>query len=396
MEELKIQMLGGFSLRMGDRELLDTDTRSRKVWILLAYLICQREQPVSQKKLIDLLWGEEPDSVNPENALRITMHRTRALLEQFCPEYGHGMILRRRGGYQWNGGGELDSDRFEALCQAKTDDPDQRLQNLLDALELYQGDFLPRQSAEVWVIPVSAYLHNLFLSAAREAVDLLAERGRSQEAAEVCRRAIVLEPYSEPFCQVRMQLLAGMGDRRGAAEVYEALNRRLFDDFGISPGEETKAVYRAAVYSPEERILSIEDVMESLRESDSMPGAFQCDYDYFKVLCHAVSRTMERSGSAAHVALLDLSSTPEKELPRQAVDRIMGQLGQQIRLSLRRGDVFCHCSVSQYVLLLPRANYENCQKICERILRGFRRSYPYVNAKVSYIIRPLLPAVLDY
>ena len=83
MGELKVQMLGGFALRMNGQELLDTDTRSKKAWILLAYLISQREYTVSQKKLIDLLWGEEPNSVNPENALRITMHRTRALLEQF-------------------------------------------------------------------------------------------------------------------------------------------------------------------------------------------------------------------------------------------------------------------------------------------------------------------------
>ena len=90
MGELKVQMLGGFALRMDGRELLDTDTRSKKAWILLAYLICQRENTVPQKKLIDLLWGEEPNSVNPENALRITMHRTRALLGWLPVGYARG------------------------------------------------------------------------------------------------------------------------------------------------------------------------------------------------------------------------------------------------------------------------------------------------------------------
>ena len=65
MDELKIQMLGGFSLRLGKRELQDTDTRSKKVWVLLAYLIIHREQTVTQRTLIDLLWGEETDSINP-------------------------------------------------------------------------------------------------------------------------------------------------------------------------------------------------------------------------------------------------------------------------------------------------------------------------------------------
>ena len=131
MDELNIQMLGGFSLKLGDRELMDTDTRSKKIWVLLAYLITHREQSVSQTTLIDLLWGDEPDSTNPENALRITMHRARSLLEQLSPEAGRRMILRRRGGYQWNGGGEVDSERFEALCRQRTEDPQLRLHNLM-------------------------------------------------------------------------------------------------------------------------------------------------------------------------------------------------------------------------------------------------------------------------
>ena len=391
MGELKVQMLGGFALRMNGQELLDTDTRSKKAWILLAYLICQREYTVSQKKLIDLLWGEEPNSVNPENALRITMHRTRALLEQFSPEIGRSMIQRRRGGYQWGVPvEEVDVEVFERLCRQKAENPQQRLSNLLEALAIYKGDFLPRQSAEVWVIPISTYLHNLYLSSAREAVDLLSEQGRTKEAMEVCRRAISLEPYSEVFCQVLMQLLAGSGDRKGASEVFETLNKRLFDDFGITPSEETRAVYRAAVYSPEDRLLSMDDVMNNLSESDAQPGALQCDYDYFRILCFATSRTMARSGEAAHVVLMNLTSGAEKAFPRSSVDRIMGQLSQQIRLNLRRGDLFCQCSVSQFAILLPRTSYEDTQRICDRILKAFHRTYPYINANVTYLTRPLV------
>ena len=391
MDELKIQMLGGFSLRLGKRELQDTDTRSKKVWVLLAYLIIHREQTVTQRTLIDLLWGDETDPINPENALRITMHRTRTLLEQLSPELGRGMILRRRGGYQWNGGGEVDSERFEALCRKTTEDPELRLRNLMEAISLYRGDYLPRQSGEVWVVSTAAYLHNLFVSAAQEAVELLIQQGRSHEAAGVCRRCLALEPCHEGFCRELMQLLAAAGDRRGAAEVYDRLSKRLFDDFGISPSEETRAVYRAAAYSPEDRVLSIDDVMGNLRESDAPSGALQCDFDYFRILCHALSRTMERSGGAAHVVLLDVISTAEREMPRQTIDRVMGQLSQQIRLSLRRGDVFCQCSVSQFTVLLSRANFENCQMICDRILRNFRRAYPYVPIRIAYQIRPLSP-----
>lgn len=391
MDALNIQMLGGFTLKLGDQELQDTDTRSKKVWILLAYLIIHREQPVSQSKLIDLLWGSEPDSSNPENALRITMHRARGLLEQLSPAMGRDMIQRCRGGYQWNGGGQLDSDRFEALCKQATEDPEQRLQNLLEALSVYRGDFLPRQSGEVWVVPMASYLHNLFLSAAGEAVELLTQRGRCQEAIGICRRCVALEPYHEGFSRELMQLLASSGDRRGAAEVYGQLSKRLFDDFGVSPCEETRTVYRAAAHAPEERELNIEEVMRTIQETNPPAGALQCNFDYFRILCYALSRTLERSGGVVHVALLNAVPTTERGMSRQSVDRVMGQLGQQIRLSLRRGDIFCQCSVSQFAILLSQANFENSQIVCDRILRSFRRAYPYIPIRVIYQIRPLPP-----
>lgn len=391
MDELRIQMLGGFSLKLGDRELQDTDTRSKKVWVLLAYLIIHRDQVVTQAKLIDLLWGDEPDSTNPENALRITMHRTRTLLEQLSPELGRSMIQRRRGGYQWDGGGEVDSERFEALCRGNCDDPELRLRNLLEALSLYRGDFLPRQNGEVWIVPITSYLHGLFVSAAGEAVELLIQQDRSVEAIGICRRAIALEPYNEFFCRELMHLLAATGDRGGAAEVYDRLSKRLFDDFGICPSEETRAVYRAAAHSPEERVLSMDEVMGTLQELSPPSGALQCDFDYFRILCYALSRTLERSGGAVHVALLNVVPTAERDMPRQSMDRVMGQLGQQIRLSLRRGDVFCQCSICQYAVLLSNANFENSQMICDRILRAFRRAYPYVPIRIAYQIRPLSP-----
>lgn len=393
MDKLEIRTLGGFSLRIGNREINDTDCRSRKIWSLLAYLICHQEQPVPQKQLIDLLWGENPHAINPENALRITLYRARVLLEQFSPAAGHDMIQRHKSSYQWVGGGTLDYTRFEALCRNACTDPEQRLESLLDAMELYRGDFLPRQSSEIWVIPVSTYLHDLYLSAAQEAVDLLTERGRISEAIEICRHTISLEPYHEPSCQVLMQLLSGTGDRKAAVAVYEALSRRLFQNFGTSPSEETRAVFRAAAYSPDAQYLTIEQVMGTLQESGSQPGALQCDYDYFRILCFSASRIIARSGSAAHIVLLTLDSPPEKNLSRQSVDRIMCQLGQQIRINLRQGDVFCQCSLSQYAILLFGANYENCQIVCQRFIRAFRRTYPHISAGLDYTIRPLSPGL---
>ena len=71
----------------------------------------------------------------------------------------------------------------------------------------------------------------------------------------------------------------------------------------------------------------------------------------------------------------------------------MEQLGQVLRTNLRRGDTISRCSVSQYIIMLPKANYENSCMVCDRLVRAFFRQYPHSPADIHYSVQPLEPAV---
>lgn len=393
MDFLKVRMLGEFSLCFGDRIISDAGNRSKKVWNLLAYLIYNRERSISQQKLIDLLWGEDAASTNPENAMRITLYRVRTMLDQLWDGAGRELIIRREGGYGWNSAieMELDCDRFLRLVQSSAGDEERRLQDMLDGLKLYQGAFLSRQASEMWVIPVSTHYQAQYLAATLEAAGLLSIRGRHEEAAQICRNATATEPYHEPLYQHLMQALAAMGDVRGAVAVYERLNKRLVDDFGIQPSEETRTVYRNATQAPKDRPMPVEEVLEDLHEPDSQAGAMQCDYDYFKVLCFAESRAMERNGNTTHIALLSISGGGEGLQKAGLVGQTMDRLGAQLRQNLRRGDVISRCSASQYIVMLPKANYENSCMVCRRVIAAFQQKHPLpqAGAKINFIVQPL-------
>lgn len=395
MHHIHIRMLGEFSLQAGENKISDSDNRTRKIWLLLSCLICQKGRVISQKKLIEMLWGEEPASSNPENALRITFHRARTLLNQLWPTAGNDLILRRDNGYTWNDQipATVDFEEFDRLCGIKSASEEEILKNRVEALALYQGDFLEKQSSETWVIPISTHFHNLYVSTVLEAASLLSARSRHEEAAQICRAAISAEPYHEGLHQILMQELAACGDRKGAAAVYEALSKRLFDDFGIRPNEQTRAVYRTSAHSPSQQALPMDEVLEHLQEPNAEAGAMQCDYDHFKVLCYAESRAMERSGTVTHIVLLSVSSGEDKPLAKRSLNRIMEQLGEQIRTNLRRGDTFSRCSVSQYILMLPKANYENSCMVCQRVIGAFRRTHPHVTAKINFMVQPLTPSI---
>lgn len=395
LEPIQICMLGDFTLRAGDQELSSAGNRSKKVWSLLAYLICNRGRSFSQQKLIDLLWEDDAASTNPENALRITLHRLRNLLDQLWPGAGKELIVRQEGGYAWNPTVPVtvDSERFDALSQAACEEENQRLTVVLEALSLYKGEFLARQAGELWVIPISTHLQNQYLQLTLEAAQLLSAREDHAEAARLCRQASQSEPYHEELHQILIRELAAAGDAKGASAVYDGLSKRLFEDFGIRPNEQTRQVYRTAVHIPEDRALPMDEVLEYLQEPEGNTGAMQCDYDYFKVLCYAESRAMERSGTATHIALLSMAGDAGKPLTKRSVNRIMEQLGEVLRGNLRRGDTISRCSTTQYIIMLPNANYENSCMVCRRVIAAFTRAHPHVSAKLHFMVQPLSPGI---
>lgn len=394
---LDIRMLGGFSIRMDDKEINDGDNRSKKVWLLLAYMICARSHPISQDELIELLWGDEESSSNPVNALKTMFHRVRSMLDGLGDGAGHRLIVRRDGGYAWNKDVPftLDIEDFEALCTEGDNAADDRMRlaKYMQAMELYSGDFLPRLGSEAWVLPKSAWLHELYVRTANTAADLLEQDNRMQEGADLCRRAVALEPYSEELYMHLLRELLALGLNREAVDIYRSMSDLMYDNFGVTPSDELKALYRKALNSINDREVSVGTVREQLSEPTSAAGALFCDYDLFKVIYHAQARGVARSGDAVHIGLLSVSGAEGRELSKQSLEVCMQNLRNLICSSLRKGDVASKCSLSQYVILLPQANYENSCMVCERITKAFSRQYPHSPARLRFSVQPLEPVV---
>ena len=390
-EKLHIQMFGGLALRAGDVCITDRDNRSRKVWHLLAYLINRRSRAVTPGELIDTLWGDDPISDNPENALKVTLHRTRQLLDKLWPGAGKELICKVAGGYRWNPEAEinLDTDRFEEACCREYADEEEFLAGALEALALYRGEFLAGLAVHTWVIPIATHYHNLYITVLMGVLPLLLARKRLTEAEALCRAALPAEPYHEELHRCLMTALLGQDKSREAVSVYDELSRRLLHDFGITPDAQTRALYRQASHTVGDRTMPMDTVLDHLLEQDPAAGALLCSFEAFRVLCHAEARAMVRSGKTTHVALLSVTGEGEKHLTRRVLETAMENLGHQIRTGLRRGDAYCKCSGSQYVVLLPEANFENSCVVCRRVIGAFARSYPHSPVRIHYMVRPL-------
>ena len=390
---LQVQMLGQFTLRYGDRTISDSDDRSRRVWSLLAYMLYNHGRSFAQEELIHLYWSNNEKSADPGNALKSIFHRIRTALDKLQPGLGRLLIRRKAGRYFWNNVMplSLDIEDFEAHFHAAeaAGDDDVRLAEYQAALALYAGDPLPRMTDEIWTIPIVAYYHSLYTRAAAGAIELLEKQERTAEAVALCRRAIHIEPYQEDLYEHLMRGLLRTGDMKGVMSVYEEMSERLFAHFGVMPSETLRTLYRQATRTVNDRTLTMDEVCSQLAEPAPHGGAMVCEYDFFKILYRAEARSIARNGHSANICLLSVSGKDGEMLARRSLDPAMNNLQVLVQNNLRRGDAIARCSISQYIILLPQANYENSRMVADRLVSAFYRRYPHSPARLRYTVQPL-------
>lgn len=390
---LQVQMLGQFTLRYGDRTISDSDDRSRRVWSLLAYMLYNHGRSFAQEELIHLYWSNNEKSADPGNALKSIFHRIRTALDKLQPGLGRLLIRRKAGRYFWNNAMplSLDIEDFEAHFHAAeaAGDDDVRLAEYQAALALYAGDPLPRMTDEIWTIPIVAYYHSLYTRAAAGAIELLEKQERTAEAVALCRRAIHIEPYQEDLYEHLMRGLLRTGDMKGAMSVYEEMSELLLAHFGVMPSETLRTLYRQATRTVNDRTLTMDEVCSQLAEPAPHGGAMVCEYDFFKILYRAEARSIARNGHSSNICLLSVSGKDGEMLARRSLDPAMNNLQVLVQNNLRRGDVIARCSISQYIILLPQANYENSRMVADRLVSAFYRRYPHSPARLRYTVQPL-------
>lgn len=389
MSKLKINMLGEFSINDGQTVISSTNNRSKKVWSLIAFLIFHRDRAVTQKELADLFWGEEGVDVNSTGALKTLLYRARTELDKLFDGAGKTFINYNGSGYCWNSEVPVfvDCDEFERVL---TNIEECSLDEIINAFELFQGDFLEGMTSEFWVMPVSSYYHNLFIDSLGNVIPQMLDAGRCEEAMGLCRIATNIEPYNEDVHRLYMQACISGGNQKKAVEIYQKLSERLISELGVIASEDTRGLYYEATKTINLSSITIDVLKDQLKEISDRPGALVCEYDFFKILYQSMARSIMRSGIAVHIALISVSEKKTEITPKK-LEKWMPCLEDTICRSLRRGDTLAKCSISQYVIMLPRATYENSCLVCERIIRSFNKKYTHSDFDLNYVVCPIEP-----
>lgn len=377
-DAIHVTMLGKLTLReegMGQPCAVSLTGRSRRLWVLVAYLIIHRDRGIPAQELIDLLW---PDATggNPMSTLQNNASRARNALAELGFTDAKRLIVCEDGFYRWAPDREtvLDSDTFENLARRalgqKT--PQEGLPPALEAERMYAGDFLAESSMEFWCGSINTYYRSLYIRLCRQTVSWLMEVGRTVDAEQMCSRVLQLDSAAEEFSVCLMRALILNKNPKKALEHYEHTRQIYRESFGVVPGPEMEAEKTEAVRALYGLDTGEQELGAFLSVSDEESGAFYCENNVFREIVKLQLRELKRNHGQSQILLVRLK--PDSlTLERQAV--LMKQLETTLTASLRAGDPFTRMGANRYMILLAGASRENAEMVSQRILNRLHKDF---------------------
>jgi predicted ATPase/DNA-binding SARP family transcriptional activator len=246
MSTLRLFTLGAPCL---ERDGVPLEFDTRKNLALVVYLAMTRTSH-SRESLITLLWPE----LEPSRG-RAGLRRNLSTLRKAL--YGEWLVVDRETvGLDPAGEFWLDVDQFRSFASTGKghDHPQDTLcpeclSALVQAAELYRGDFLTgfslRDSAafDEWQFFETESLRRELASVLERLVRGLQKQKEFETAIYYARRWLALDPLHELAHRRLMELYAQSGQQSAALRQYQECERLLQEELGLTPSEETSALY---------------------------------------------------------------------------------------------------------------------------------------------------------
>src|SRR4051812_34170014 len=221
MDHVRIGLLGGFGVRVGDRPVPAAAWERRSSSAVVKLLALAPGRSLHRDQVVDALWPELPPDAAAAR-LNTAVHYARRALGNQAAVVRRGEVLA----LPPDGAVEVDVDVFAALARTAL-----RTRTAADvdaALAAYPGPLLPDDLFAAWSETDRDRLRALH-------VELLRAGRRWEEL-------LGAEPADE---QAHLELLrahSARGDRRAALRQFERLERALRVELGVAPSAEAVAL----------------------------------------------------------------------------------------------------------------------------------------------------------
>src|SRR5260370_40767092 len=228
---IEFRALGPVTLTDADgREATGLLAQSRRL-ALFAYLAAATPRGLQRRDVVLALFWPELDQEHARAALRQALRVIRGAL---------GAVVVSRGD------DEIGLDFDKVSCDIVAFERALGAGRLDEALALYRGDLLAgffisgAPEFERWLDQERARLRAAAATGARRRAEELESAGDLAEAATAFRRALELAPHDEQLVRRTLELLDRLGDRAGAAQLDDEVQRPPDADLSGEPAPATQ------------------------------------------------------------------------------------------------------------------------------------------------------------
>jgi len=246
MDILQISLLG--SIRIAHDGQPAAVKMTRKIQALLAFLVLHRQRSYPREVVASLFWADYSQK-RALNCLSTALWRLRRVLEPRDIPRGTYIVTAPPAEVGFNPQSEhwLDVAAFEeqvarvlAMPIPAVEDTD--AQALERAVRLYAGDLL-EGFYDDWVLQEQERLRRLYLDALAYLMGYYRRHAAFAESLACGERILRLDPLREEIHREMMRLYLDNGQRAHAAQQYEHCRQALAEELGMTPMEETQAVF---------------------------------------------------------------------------------------------------------------------------------------------------------
>lgn len=233
----RISLCGTFEVELDGRRV-EAELRGAQRRLLLAYLLLNRERPVSRDELQAALW--EDGATRSRDALAPPLSRLRRVLGA-ARLVGVGELRLALGPDAWI---DVEAAR-SAVAEARDGDATTASTRAGEAAAILARGLLPELQA-TWLDAERARLQGLHV----EALELLARAGVALgdgHAVEAARAAVELAPFRESAWVALLEALTARGNAAEALRAFEEVRTLLRDELGTVPGPALLAAHRAVL-----------------------------------------------------------------------------------------------------------------------------------------------------
>lgn len=234
----RVYLTGDLAVEATGRVLGPADIGGRQARLVFARL-CWDRSLVSRAEFADLLWGGEPPA-SWESALAAVVSNLRSALPMLRIE--HAM-----GGYQVVGHLWVDVEAArQALHEAEGALRSGRYRDIYSwsgiATTVTRRPFLPGEDGP-WIERCRRALAALRMRALETAIEFCIWNREMGAAIAYSETLIEMEPFREASHRLLIRSHVANGDRAQALKAYERCRGLLVSELGVSPSDETEALY---------------------------------------------------------------------------------------------------------------------------------------------------------